>query len=131
MELNICVNSPGADPAGGAWGGAGEAGDGGAEAGRAAAVLAGSGEKGSEGLASFLASCSNARRNIPVALSGSGCSGPELELLFVMEGGPVPRARWHPTGEHPSWGPWGWGLTAKLTLMPSRRKGPGGLMAAS
>ena len=39
---------------------------------------------GSAGAASCGVSCSTARRNIPVALKGSGCSRPELELLFVM-----------------------------------------------
>jgi hypothetical protein len=71
MELNICVNSPGppADP----------------EAGAGDAAFTGCGASGSAGFASVFASWSKARRNMPVALSGSGCSGPELELSFFIE----------------------------------------------
>ena len=117
-ELNICVNSPGAAPAPAPGFETGlEAGKG-VYAGRSAALadLAGSDGTASEGFA--FDSCSNARRNMPVALSGSGCSDPELELLFVMEGGPVPAGAQRSHGRipvhgdlglppHLLWGPWG------------------------
>lgn len=87
--LKTCVNSPGGA----------EALDGIPAPGPAAsgdAGFAGWGGNTSAGFASLFPSCSKARRNMPVALSGSGCSGPELEFLLLIESGPVPRVGRHP-----------------------------------
>jgi hypothetical protein len=111
MLLNSDVNSPGAAPApepfaapGPATGLAAGAAEGAAFPGAGANRSA----SGSAGVASFLGSWSNARRNIPVALRGS-CSDPELELLVIVEGGPVPHAGYHPVDEDPSVGTLGLG----------------------
>ena len=87
MELKICVNSPGSAA------GAGDV----AGAGRFGAALAGgdggTGAKGSGALGASWRSVSKAFRNMAVAVKGSASgSGPELGFLFVMEGGPDPRA---------------------------------------
>ena len=83
MELNICVNSPGAAPDGPA----------GTLAGAAGGALTGRGVDGfavsmGSGSAAFFVSTSKALRNMAVALRESACSGgsgPELELLFGIK----------------------------------------------
>jgi len=107
-ELNSCVNSPGAPEAPGPVPAPGPAAGG-------DTGLAGSAGKDSAGIDSFFPSCSNARRNIPVALSGSGCSGPEFDLPSVIgrrscSARGLQPYRPGPVGE----GPGGWGLRRKL-----------------
>jgi hypothetical protein len=106
--LNIWVNAPG--PVDGEWPDEG-AGGAGADA-VSGWVANGSVANGSDGCCPPSAGVSNARKNIPVALSGSGCSGDPgrgfASLLFI-------KASYQPEG----------GLTAKIHApLPSVKSNP-------
>jgi hypothetical protein len=128
MELNICVNSPAAEPTLAA--GLPPPGPGpetGADGAAAGAAFTPCGANGSSDFASCFPSWSNARRNMPVALSGSGCSGPELELSFFIAKRSCSARRLPPHGRIPlRGGPGGLGIIAKPSLhsCPSGVKGP-------